>query len=264
MVSAGFDTRTPAEEPMTNTDTSPPQTSPHEPQWVSDMVKAEPRVPLMGPYMAYLLLMLLVDIFPTKMYCLAIAIHMAATFWIVWLLRHRFPPLGKAHLVPAIVVGVIAAWLWVAGQHWLDGIEVAGYNLGNALWGGGKPYNPHDDFGDGFAFWAHVVCKISRAVLIVPIVEELFWRGFLLRAFISWDRFDEVPWGKFTWFAFLGTSLLSILQHPANWGVSIGCWLLFNALFFWKKSLTCMMIAHGITNLVLYIYVVRMGDWRFW
>jgi CAAX prenyl protease-like protein len=95
-------------------------------------------------------------------------------------------------------------------------------------------------------------------------VEELFWRGFILRAFVSWDRFDEVPWGKFTWLAFIGSSLLSTLQHPANWGVSIACWMLFNALFYWKKSLLCLMITHAVTNLALYIYVVRAGDWQFW
>ena len=70
--------------------------------------------------------------------------------------------------------------------------------------------------------------------------------------------------GSFTWIPFLGTALLSTLEHPDNWGVSIACWLLYNELFVWKKSLWCLVLTHGITNLVLYTYVVGWGDWRFW
>ena len=65
-------------------------------------------------------------------------------------------------------------------------------------------------------------------------------------------------------FEVLISSLLSILQHPDNWGVSILCWIIFNALFVWKKSLLCLMITHGVTNLALYTYVVSCGDWAFW
>jgi hypothetical protein len=173
-----------------------------------------------------------------------------------------------------MIVGLFAAWLWVAGQHLLDGVGIRGHNLGETLSVGlGPPFvtlvpaevaDPGQVFGSGRLFWAWVALKIGRAVIIVPIVEELFWRGFMLRALVSWDRYDRVPWGKFTWVAFLGTSLLSVLQHPGNWGVSIACWMLYNALFYWKKSLLCLMVTHAITNLALYIYVVHSGDWRFW
>lgn len=235
-----------------------------DPKWLRDLVRAEPRLPVMGPYMAYLVLMLLTDFFPKSLHHLAVAVHIVAAFGVVWLLRRRLPPLGRPHLVVAIVVGFLAAWLWVAGQHLLNGVFIAGRDLGAPLWGQAEIADPHADFGGGLAFWGHVILKITRAVTIVPIVEELFWRGFILRAFVSWSRYDQVPWGQFTLFAFLGSSLLSTLQHPANWGVSIACWMLYNGLFYWKKSLTCMMIAHGVTNLALYIYVVRAGDWQFW
>jgi hypothetical protein len=218
----------------------------------------------MGPYMAYLLLMLAVGLFPASLYHLAVGFHIAAAAWVVWLFRHHLPPLGRIDLGPAVAVGLLAAGLWVAGQHLLDGIHVAGRCLGAPLWGTLGPRDPRAEFPTGIAFWGYVVLKIARAVTIVPIVEEIFWRGFLLRALVSWDHFDQVPWGKFTWIAFLGSSLLSTLQHPANWGVSIFCWMLYNALFYWRRSLLCLMAAHAVTNLALYVYVVASGDWRFW
>ena len=112
--------------------------------------------------------------------------------------------------------------------------------------------------------WLNVVTKIGVAVTTVAVVEELFWRGFLLRALISWAEFEKEPLGAFTWFSFIGTSLISTIQHPDTWAVSIPCWLFFNAVMVWKKSLLMMMITHGLTNLFLYIYVIYAGDWALW
>ncbi|MCG8406846.1 MAG: CAAX prenyl protease-related protein [Phycisphaerales bacterium] len=247
-----------------------------EPLWVTGLVKAEPRAPLVLPYMAYLLLMLLTDFLPdhTPYNQLGIAMHVIAAAWATWLLRHHWPSLGKPHFLIALVAGLFAAWMWVAGQHRLAGIEFGNQNLGDVLSVGMRPpflkLEPHEfesvasRFSTAPAFWSHVVLKISRAVTVVPVVEELFWRGFILRAFVNWNRSEDVPLGTFTWFSFLGSSLLSVAQHPANWGVSILCWMLFNALFYWKKSLFCLILTHAITNLALYIYVVREGDWQFW
>jgi len=224
--------------------------------------------------MAYLLLMMLTDFFPDSLSAVAIVLHVGGAAWATWLVRRHWPPWGKAHLLTAVVVGLLAAWMWAAGQHWLDGLAVGGHHLGESLSLSSSPpfitlapvkvVDVGVRFPTGGQLWTHVILKITRAVTIVPVVEELFWRGFILRAFVSWDRFAQVPMGQFGWFAFLGSSLLSVAQHPANWGVSIACWMLFNGLFYWRKSLLCLMITHGVTNLALYCYVVRAGDWRFW
>ncbi|MHC4795757.1 MAG: CAAX prenyl protease-related protein, partial [Planctomycetota bacterium] len=115
-----------------------------------------------------------------------------------------------------------------------------------------------------FSWRAQMVLRITVACTAVPVVEEIFWRGFLLRALINWDRFETIPLGTFTWFSFLATSLLSVLEHPDNWAVSILCWFVYNALMYWKKSILFLIITHGITNLALYIYVIVAQDWLFW
>ena len=43
--------------------------------------------------------------------------------------------------------------------------------------------------------------RFLRLVIVVPLVEEIFWRGFLLRYLIN-EKFTEVPIGAFSWFSF--------------------------------------------------------------
>lgn len=246
---------------------APGTKSPYEPPWLAGMVKAEPSAPLIVPYMAYLVLLALNDAFPTKLLPVAIVLHIGVGFWASFLFRRHWPSMGEWRWPIAVLCGVFAAWMWVAGQHSLDGVTVGGYDLGSRLFlypGAAEPYNPHKDFGDGGLFWVYAVLKITRACTLVPLVEELFWRGFILRAFVRWRRPETVAWGQFAWRAMIGSALLSTIQHPDNWGVSIGCWLLFNGLFYWTKSLKCLILTHAVTNLALYVYVIRAGDWRFW
>jgi uncharacterized protein len=106
--------------------------------------------------------------------------------------------------------------------------------------------------------------RMTVACTAVPIVEELFWRAFLLRALIDWQNFERIPLGAFTWFSFLGTAAISTLQHPDNWGVSVLCWMAFNGVFYWTRSILCLALLHGFTNLALYLMVLRVRDWAFW
>ena len=245
----------------------------NEPPWLAALVKAEPRAPLMIPYLAYLLLLMVAGAVPASLQHIAIVVHIGGALYVAWLFRHHLPPMGRPQLYIAIPAGLAAAWLWVAGQHWFDGQTISKFNLGGRLPiypGQPTPFDPTKDFGADYlssgSFWAYAVLKITRAATAVPVVEELFWRGFILRAFINWNRFEEVPLGKFTVLSIVASSLLSTVQHPDNWGVSIACWVFFNVLFCMTKSLWCLIITHAITNIALYVYVIKVGgnEWRFW
>lgn len=244
------------------------------PEWAKALARSTPHAPLMAPFMTYLVLLPLDGVFPDELRWIGMLIRGAVSLAVAWVFRPFYPPLGRPYWILSIVVGVFAAWGWVAGQHMFDRM-----GLGRPLaWGSlfsssptifgppHEPFNAAQRIESTAWFWVHVVAKIGIASTVVPIVEELFWRGLLLRAFVRWDDFEKVPLGTFTWFSFLATSLLSVLEHPANWGVSILCWFLFNGLFYLTRSLKCLILTHGITNLVLYIYVVYAGGdaWRFW
>lgn len=242
-----------------------PLTEPTSARGRIDRLAADrPDIVFMAPFLVYLLLLTLQDfVFPDHLRWLAIAIRGIGALLVFELLARHLPPLGRPHVTLAVVVGVATAAMWAAGQHWLNGLGVP---AGLPPLGSAEPevVNPHDKFGDGVLLWTTVTLRILVACTAVPIVEEIFWRGFLLRAFIRWEDFEKIPMGQFAWRAFIGTALLSVAQHPNNWAVSIVCWLIFNALFYYTRSLTCLIITHAVTNLALYVYMVSARDWLFW
>lgn len=241
------------------------RTSPAPLSWskrIDDLGRSRPDIVLMAPYMAYLVLLGLVSVVPPTWEVAAITLRGVGSLGLVWLFRKHLPPWGKPLWIIAIPAGLFAAWLWYVGQYWFDGL-----GLGDRLpmYPGEKVVvDPRDALGACKLFQVTVALRIGVAVTAVPVVEELFWRAFLLRALIDWHYFQRVPLGQFTWVSFVGTALLSTMQHPDNWAVSIFCWFFYNALFCWTRSILCLVITHGVTNLILYIYVVRVDDWAFW
>jgi CAAX prenyl protease-like protein len=226
------------------------------------LAASRPDLPFIAPLLVYLALLGLVYAVPPTWQPAVIALRGVGTLAVFWALRRHLPPLGRPYWAVAIVGGALVAWGWVVGQHLL---EQWGWGGRLPLMPGGKAVaDPRDELGAGGLFWTTWWLRMLVACTAVPIAEELFWRGFLLRALINWHDFDRVPLGTFTWLSFLGTSLISTLQHPDNWGVSILCWMAFNAVFYWTRSLLCLMLLHGFTNLVLYLIVLRVGDWSFW
>ena len=233
--------------------------------WVDRLAASRPDWVLMGPFMVYLALLIPRDyILPYEWRAAASVLRGVGALLVVWMFRRHFPPWGKPYWLIAVPVGVLVAWGWVAGQHFFNDLGLP-QQLPLPLFAGEfELVDPRDKLGTDALFWVTVVTRIAVATTAVPIVEEIFWRAFLLRALVNWRDFDKVPLGQFTWFSFVGVSLLSAVEHPANWGVSILCWMAYNALFCWKKSISCLVITHAVTNLALYVYVVGYNDWMFW
>lgn len=229
---------------------------------IDRLAERRPDLVLTLPLMVYLVLLAPVYAVPAVLQPVLIAARGVGSLGVVWLFRRHLPPLGRPYWGLAIVGGAVAAWGWIVGQ---SAFEALGLGGRLPIMPGVKvAYDPRVDLGADDLFWWAWWLRMLVAVIAVPVVEELFWRGFLLRALIDWHNFERVPLGRFTWFSFLGTSLISTLQHPDNWGVSILCWLGFNLAFYYTRSLLCLMLLHGFTNLVLYAMVLRVSDWSFW
>jgi CAAX prenyl protease-like protein len=98
----------------------------------------------------------------------------------------------------------------------------------------------------------------------VPLVEEIFWRGFLLRYVVSSD-FRRVPFGSFSWLSFGIVSLAFMSTHSlSDWPAALFCGALYNCVAYWTKSLTSCVVAHAVTNLLLGCWIMQTRQWGFW
>jgi uncharacterized protein len=109
---------------------------------------------------------------------------------------------------------------------------------------------------------AMTVFRVAGAVLVVPLMEELFWRSFLLRYLISAD-FLSVPLGRFTWGSFLTGAVLFGLEHHLLFaGIAAG--VVYSVILYKTRSIAHCVLAHAVTNLSLALYVLYTGKWYFW
>src|SRR6266487_3285142 len=107
---------------------------------------------------------------------------------LIWFRReyefHRLP-----HVAFALLIGIIVFLLWISPQ--------AFFGFPPRMSG----FNPDIFSNQSPLYWPTVVLRFLRLVIIAPFVEEIFWRGFLLRYFID-VTFERVPFGTFSWLSF--------------------------------------------------------------
>jgi len=115
------------------------------------------------------------------------------------------------------------------------------------------------------SLWARVAflgLRFFGLVLVVPVIEELFWRSFVLRYQTDAD-FLKVPIGTFTLQAFVVMVGLSAITH-SEWLVAIVAAVVFGLWLARTKSLFAVVVVHGVTNAALGAYVLLTGDWKYW
>lgn len=115
---------------------------------------------------------------------------------------------------------------------------------------------------DGSIHWPLVVLRIFGAALVVPVMEELFWRSFILR----WiDRSDFLALAPATASlrAILVSSLVFGFEH-SQWFAGVLAGLGYAWLYVRTGRLWLSVAAHATTNFLLGVFVVSTGSWRFW
>lgn len=125
-------------------------------------------------------------------------------------------------------------------------------------------FNPDTFSASPSLYWATVILRFLRLVVVVPIVEEVFWRGFLLRYFID-EKFTRVPVGAFSWLSFGAVTIGFTLVHSsADWPAAFITGALYNCVAYRTKSLGSCIVAHALTNLLLGCWIMQTKQWGFW
>lgn len=178
-----------------------------------------------------------------------------AVAWLLFRFRKEYPELRFKDLTAfpttllVFCAGLLVFVLWIQ----MD------WTLGSSATPAG--FNPLY-FPEGALRFSMIFFRIAGAVLVVPLMEELFWRSFLIRYIIDND-FEKVRIGTFTWASFLLTIVLFGLEHHYIYaGVMAG--IFYNLILYRTRSLAQCVLAHAVTNLALAIYVVFSGKWQFW
>lgn len=158
-------------------------------------------------------------------------------------------PFGKStDIALSIAVGVLVYFAWVRMDWpWATIGKAAGYD----------PFRAGAVAGPILAG-----IRLLGTAVVVPVMEELFWRSFLIRYMIS-PKFESVPVGTFTVGSFLATVILFGSEHHL-WLAGILAGLAYTLLLYKTGRLWPCILAHGITNLILGMYVLITGEWQWW
>jgi len=119
---------------------------------------------------------------------------------------------------------------------------------------------------DTSMYWVLVVLRFLRMVVVVAIVEEVFWRGFLMRYLLDKDGdYWQQPFGKFSFKTYSFITFLFMIAHsPSDY---FGAFI-YGSIAYWvavrTKSLAACVLMHSVANLLLGCYVMYTGEYGYW
>jgi CAAX prenyl protease-like protein len=174
--------------------------------------------------------------------------------------RKAYTPIKWDYWWLGVIVGVIGVFQWVLMQLWLQE-HFAMFRPDPAK----PPFDPTQAFSSETLSYAFIGFRwIAGAVLLVPVMEELFWRDFLWRQILAPANFKLAEVGEKSWVALLVVSGAFATVHGNWWPTAIVWGLMVGVLLILTRSLGACIVAHAITNLLLGSYVLVTRDWGFW
>jgi uncharacterized protein len=105
--------------------------------------------------------------------------------------------------------------------------------------------------------------RVLSSVALVPVLEELFWRGWLMRWWIDRD-FLTVRIGTYQATAFWVVAVLFASEHGPYWEVGLIAGVVYNLWLIHTGNLADCILAHAVTNGTLAAYVLAASQWQYW
>ncbi len=152
------------------------------------------------------------------------------------------------------LIGVLGVVQWVGMEKLLPAYPKSAGTL----------FDPEKEIAsDALRYW-FIAVRWMGASLLVPVMEELFWRDYLWRTLHARGHFKEVAIGTWDWKSYVLVALVFGAGVHVEWPTAIVWGLLVGGLLIYTRSLGACIIAHGVTNFLLGLYVLLSKDWRFW
>ena len=186
-------------------------------------------------------------LYPVKVGLVAVALL------VLW---PRFEELSMPRLTPreglwALAIGIAVFVVWTNLE-----LSWASLTADNEA-GGFYPVG-----GDGRIDWLLAGIRIAGAALVVPVMEELFWRSLVMR-WLDRQEFLKLNPRDVSWRALLASSVVFGLEHDL-WLAGIIAGLAYGELYRRSGNLWAPIFAHGVTNGLLGAWVLWSGQWHYW
>lgn len=176
----------------------------------------------------------------------AVVVALLAWFWRDYT-ELKTGLLSPLALITAVAAGIVVFFLWInLHASWMVVGTSAGFDPRTA----------------GLIDWPLVAVRIAGAALVVPVMEELFWRSFVLRWIDQPDflRLDPAQAGLR---GFVISVVLFGFEHNL-WLAGIVAGVVYSVLFMRYRTLWSPIVAHAVTNGMLGAWVVMTGSWSYW
>ncbi|GJI98711.1 hypothetical protein RugamoR57_54290 [Duganella caerulea] len=182
-------------------------------------------------------------LYPVKIGVVALAL---------WCWRRHYSELrlarpGAGVLALSAAVGVLVLVLWVnLDAGWMRVGQSAGFD-------------PRDD---GHINWGLALTRLAGAALVVPLMEELFWRSYLLRWLDRPDFLQLAPASGSLRAAAI-TAVLFGVEHDL-WLAGVVAGLSYGWLYRRTGNIWAPIVAHCVTNGLLGAWIIATGSWIYW
>jgi exosortase E/protease (VPEID-CTERM system) len=169
----------------------------------------------------------------------------------LWAFRRHYAGLGWGSSGTAVAIGVGVFVLWVALQPAASGASTDLLERGKQ-WAGPV----------GAVAW--LLVRVLGSVVVIPLAEELAFRGYLTRRLQAAD-FQEVPPGRFSWFSFLASSVLfGALHSHFHFLAGTLAGMAYALALYRRGKIGDAIVAHATTNALIAAYVLAAGRWSLW
>ncbi len=163
----------------------------------------------------------------------------------------------------ALVVGAVGAVVWVGlCKLQLEERLLVPLGLGNILGLGERSaFNPFEEYaGRPAAVWSYLAVRMLGLAALVPVIEEFFLRGFVMR-YVMARNWWRVPFGEVDATAVVVGTVVPMLMHPGELFAAAVWFSMVTWLMVRTRSIWDCVVAHAVTNFLMGVYVVFSGDW---
>jgi exosortase E/protease (VPEID-CTERM system) len=176
------------------------------------------------------------------------AVRVVAALASLWICRRAFTGTTWSWSWSAVGIGALVFLVWMILEPTGDAAQTATLAIRRGLLG-------MSSF--GAMFW--MAARLLGAIVTVPVVEELAFRGYLMRRLIDAD-FESVPFTRWSWASLLISSVCFGVMHQ-RWLAGTIAGLFYALAVHRRGQLSDGIAAHATTNVLIALSVLLTGTW---